>query len=537
MLTAHHISKTYDFKPVLKNVSFSLNRGDRAGLIGPNGSGKTTLIRILAGMDQPDDGYVSLSPKELRTGYLGQSFASAPGLTLGDCLESALGNPAQVEDELAYLSSKLANDPGDGELQSAYDAALRRIEQLDPTQPARQAEILASLGLDGLPRDMLVSTLSGGQKTRLGLALVLLEDPQLLLLDEPTNHLDISRLEWLESWLVGYTTRRDSAALIITHDRAFLDRTATRILELDPESQVVRDYPGNYSSYLELVTAEYDHKLAAYRDQVVEIRRMKQDIARTKQQSLRVELTTTSRQPGVRRIAKKVAKKAKSREKKLDRYLDSDDRVEKPKQGWQMKLEFAEHTHIGQEVLIMEDLAIGYPGHPPLLEGFTRSIRLGERIVLTGPNGAGKTTLLRTIAGQLEPLGGKLRLGSSVRLGYMAQEQELINPEWSALETIQNHANLTETEARSFLHFYLFSGDDALRPARELSFGERARLSLATLVVQGSNFLLLDEPINHLDIPSRERFEKALQAFDGTILAVVHDRYFMDRFASDLWEL
>jgi ATP-binding cassette subfamily F protein 3 len=185
----------------------------------------------------------------------------------------------------------------------------------------------------------------------------------------------------------------------------------------------------------------------------------------------------------------------------------------------------------------MENLAIGYPGHPPLLEGFTRSIRLGERIVLTGPNGAGKTTLLRTIAGQLEPLGGKLQLGSSVHFGYMAQEQELINPEWSALETIQNHVNLTETEARSFLHFYLFSGDDALRPARELSFGERARLSLATLVVQGSNFLLLDEPINHLDIPSRERFEKALQAFDGTILAVVHDRYFMDRFASDLWEL
>jgi ATP-binding cassette subfamily F protein 3 len=264
---------------------------------------------------------------------------------------------------------------------------------------------------------------------------------------------------------------------------------------------------------------------------------MKQDITRTKQQSLKVEQSTTSRQPGVRRIAKKVAKKAKSREKKLERYLASDERLDKPKQGWQMKLEFTKHDHIGQDVLVMDDLVIGYPGFPPLITAFTRSIRQGERIILTGPNGSGKTTLLRTIAGQLSPMRGRLQLGASVRLGYMAQEQELVNPEWSALETIQQHTAMSETEIRSFLHYFLFRGDDVLRPAIELSFGERARLSLATLVVQGSNFLLLDEPINHLDIPSRERFEQALQDFDGTILAVVHDRYFIERFATDVWEL
>jgi ATP-binding cassette subfamily F protein 3 len=262
---------------------------------------------------------------------------------------------------------------------------------------------------------------------------------------------------------------------------------------------------------------------------------MEADINRTKQQSLYVEMTTTPRQPGVRRIAKKVARKAKSREKKLERYLESDERVEKPRQGWQMKLAFQAPEHLGQDVLVMEDLAVGYAGYPPLLSEINLHVCSGQRIVLTGANGKGKTTLLRTLAGQIDPLAGSYRLGSSIRLGYMAQEQETLNPERTALETIQALAPFNETEARSFLHFYLFTGDDPLRPVRSLSYGERARLSLAALVAQGSNFLLLDEPINHLDIPSRTRFEQALANFEGTILAVVHDRYFIERFANRVW--
>ncbi len=415
------------------------------------------------------------------------------------------------------------------------------IENLDPSLAHYREDILRALGLADLPAGTRLGELSGGQKTRLGLARLLVSKPQLLLLDEPTNHLDIQMLEWLEGWLVDYTTSRvggsATAALVISHDRTFLDRTVTRILELDGETHRLREYPGNYSDYIEQVTGEQQRQMAAYKDQVYEVRRMKQDIARTKQHSLRVELSTTSRQPGVRRIAKKVARKAKSREKKLDRYLESDERVEKPKQGWQMKLEFEGQPHQSQAVLLLNELAIGYPGRPALLTGINGSIRLGERIVLSGPNGCGKTTLLRTVVGLLEPAEGSLRLGSSVRTGYMSQEQELLDPGLNAVETIQLFAPMAESEARSFLHYFLFSGDDALRPAQELSFGERSRLILASLVVQGCNFLLLDEPINHLDIPSRERFEQALAQYDGTILAVVHDRYFIERFASRVWEI
>jgi ATP-binding cassette, subfamily F, member 3 len=373
--------------------------------------------------------------------------------------------------------------------------------------------------------------LSGGQKTRLALAQVLLLGPHLLLLDEPTNHLDIGMLQWLETWLAGFK----GAALIVSHDRAFLDASVNRILDLDPATRMVRAYEGNYTAYLEQYLAERETQMQAYKDQLAEIRRMRQDIAQTKQHSLKVELTTTSRQPVVRRYAKKVARKAKSREKKLERYLESDERVEKPKESWRMKLEFEAPNHRGRDILSLDDLDVGYPGGEPLLKGLDLDIRTGQRIVLTGPNGAGKTTLLRTIAGQIPPLSGSVRLGASVHLGYMTQEQELPQNGSTPAEIIQNLAPLNETEARAFLHYFLFSGDDALRDVRLLSYGERARLALAVLVIQGCNFLLLDEPINHLDIPSRARFEQALAGFQGTVLAVVHDRYFIERFASEIW--
>ena len=355
MLTAHNLTKSYEFCQVLDNVTFSLNAGQRVGLIGPNGCGKTTMVRILAGLEAPDSGHVSRNPNHLRTGYLAQAFAADPHQTLGALLDEARGGPRELTDRLANLANKLAADPGDPEVQGAFDTTLRRLESLDTAEDAQQEGILEALGLAALPPESPVSLLSGGQKTRLGLALVLLSKPQLLLLDEPTNHLDIAMLEWLENWLLEYSSRQVCATLIISHDRVFLDRTVTSVLDMDPVTHSIREFPGNYSDYVVKVRAEHSRQMAAYQDQVYEIRRMRQDIARTKQQSLRVEMTTTSRQPGVRRIAKKVAKKAKTREKKLEHYLTAENRVEKPKAGWQLKLAFSDYEHHGQDVLAAEE--------------------------------------------------------------------------------------------------------------------------------------------------------------------------------------
>ncbi len=525
MLSAHHLTKFYGLHRVLQDVTFSISAGEHIGLIGPNGCGKTTLLRILARLDRPDSGSVTQVRPDLRIGYLSQGFELNPALTLA---EACVPVPERdFESALVELASSLAANPSDKNLQLAYDEALFTLERAN----VKPADLLVPLGLSGIAPETKVGTLSGGQKTRLSLARLLQEEPHLLLLDEPTNHLDIAMLEWLEDWLGRFR----GAALIASHDRTFLDHTVSRILDFDPETHSIREYSGNYSEYLQQFLATREKQWEDYRDQVAEIRRIKQDIARTKQQSLQVELSTTSRQPGVRRYAKKVAKKALSREKKLERFLESDEIVEKPKPSWQLKLEFAAPEHQSRDILIIENLSIGYPGSVPLLENIRLHLRAGERVALTGPNGCGKTTLLRTISGMLEPVSGSVRIGASVKLGYMTQEQEHLDLEKSPLETIQSVGLFNQTEARHFLHFFLFSGDDPLRAARSLSYGERARLELALLVAQGCTFLLLDEPINHLDIPSRARFEQALSKYSGTVLSVVHDRYFIEQFATAVW--
>ncbi len=534
MLQLSNVCKRYGDVTVLESVSFIANPGDRLGLIGPNGCGKTTLLRIIAGQEQPDEGSVQFNQSVLRLGYLEQGLHYAEKDSLADFLQVGGAALDAAAARVEQLASRLATASGveQARLMEAYGDALAELETLAEAQtPLHEVEaVMTGLGLGDVALDTPVANLSGGQKTRLGLARLLKHKPQLLLLDEPTNHLDIEALEWLEAWLRAYR----GAALIVSHDRTFLDNTVSKVLDMDPKTHTVVEYTGNYSDYIETWEQKQEKQWARWRDQQAEIRRVQQDIVRTKNQALSVELTTTPREPGVRRIAKKVAKKAKSRQKKLERYLENEERVEKPQATWQMKLAFENTPESGQDVLVLQDVAVGYEG-VELAGGIEQVLCAGERVAMIGPNGAGKTTLLRVIAGQLSPLAGEVRLGANVKLGYFAQEQEMLNPESTPFETIVAAAPMSATEARSFLHYFLFTGDEVFVPVGALSYGERARLALASLVATGCNFLMLDEPINHLDIPSRARFEQAMQAFKGTVLAVVHDRYFIRRFATRIW--
>jgi ATP-binding cassette subfamily F protein 3 len=524
MLSVNNLAKSFAQQLIFKDISFVINPGERVGLLGPNGCGKTTLLRIITAEEQPDRGSVFIDP-QTRVGYLRQGLVYPIGCTVADALHDPRVDAAAEVEHLAMVSSF---EPA---RLLEYQAALDRLEALGgyPDQSLRD-NVLKHLGLDRVPLDQAVVTLSGGQKTRLGLAKVLLGAPNLLLLDEPTNHLDLPMLDWLEAWL----SRFKGAVLLVSHDRVFLDHTVTRIMYLDPQTHTLREYVGNYSAYLEQSLAEHERHWEAYKQQETEIRRMKQDIARTMEHSRSVERSTTPRQPNVRRLARKVAKKAKSREKKLDRYLESDARVEKPRQGWQMKVDFGDLPESGKDVLRLEKVSVGY-GERVLLHDVTLSIRQGERIALIGENGTGKSTLIKTIVGQVPPWRGEVRLGANVRVGYFAQEQDTLDPNSTPVESLRAIAVMTETEARSFLHFFLFTGDQPLTPNHALSYGERARLMLALLVAQGCNFLILDEPINHLDIPARTQFETALTNFEGAVLAVVHDRYFIQGFASRIW--
>ncbi len=454
MFTAHQLAKSFALNNLFSEVTFSLNPGDRAGLVGPNGCGKSTLLRIIAGHETADAGHVAIEPG-LRTGYLPQGFELDPTETFGRVIGRAAGDVAVLEGELAALAGALARQPDHPGLQSRYDALLQRISAADA---GRAAGILKGLGLDQVPMEHPIGQLSGGQKTRLSLALILLDDPNLLLLDEPTNHLDIGMLEWLEGWLADFL----GGALIVSHDRTFLDHTVTRILAMDPEQGRVREYAGHYSDYVEQVAAERARQWAAYKDQQDEIHRLKQDIIRAKAQAAYTERQASSVRIGgekmklkgykdyQRSVAKKVARKAKARGGKLERYLDDEERVERPARRRRMQLAFADTAHLGQSVLTLDDLHVGYEVENPLLIDLRLAIAPGARIALTGPNGSGKSTLLHTLAGRLRPLSGRVDRGPTVKLGIMTQEQTGLDPAKSPIESVQSAFDNGRT-ARNFL--------------------------------------------------------------------------------------
>ena len=534
MLVVHHLSKSYGIEPVLFDVSFTLNVGEKAALVGPNGCGKSTLLRILADEESPDRGSVHINPPNLSRAYLPQGGGFLSGETVGDFIRRAEGNQADLTNRLESLAAKIVHDPGNIQLQQVYDDILIQLENAVST--GSSAAILSSFRLDNLPPDLPLQALSGGQKTRLGLAGILLSNPRLLLLDEPTNHLDFDMLDWLEGWLKN----SKCAVLLVSHDRDFLDHVAGIIFELDPSTHQLTPYAGNYRDYLEQKETELARQWQDYNNQQAQIRELTQA-------ARHVRNLATFTKNGKADTGDKFArgffanrglatvKRAKSIESRIEILLN-EDRVEKPRAALQMKMDFGKVFESGRGVLIMEGLSIGYQ-KTIVLQDIHLVLRYGERAALVGPNGCGKTTLLRTIMGEIPPLAGNCRLGASVNPGYLTQEQEYITPGFTALSFFQQKVSLNETESRAFLHKYLFSGDEVFTPVESLSFGQRARLSMACLVAQGSNLLLLDEPLNHLDIASRSQFEKSLSTFEGSILTVVHDRYFLKKYANRLLKI
>ena len=532
MLQVVNIAKHYGSEVVLQGVSFVVNPGERVGLVGPNGSGKSTLLRIVAGVEPADTGRVVLGTGT-PSAWLPQGLDADSSQTLGEAVRRGLIEHTDAHGALVRIEERMARAVGAklDALIEEYGRASDKFESLggyDVEQ--RMSAVLQGLGLGGIPEDTPLSVLSGGERTRAGLAGVIACNLGVLLLDEPTNHLDIEALEWLESYLSGYA----GAAVVASHDRTFLDGTATGILELSDKSPGIAAYPGNYSQYRLVKERELEKQSAAWKDQEEEERRIRRDIERTKRFALRTE--TSTKHDYYRARAKKVARKAKVRERRLERQLSSHDRVERPRSAWTMKLDFGRPPRGGTRALLLKDVGHGYGGRW-LFRGVDLEVEHGERVALLGPNGCGKSTLLGIVAGLTAPELGAVRVGANVRIGYMPQDQAGLDWSLSALETVRQAVDLTESEARKLLHLYLFEGDEPLLPASSLSYGQRSRLLLAKLVLEGANFLVLDEPVNHLDIPSRERFEEALEEFPGTVLMAVHDRTLIDRYATAIWSI
>jgi len=535
MLSVNRLSKSYNLNQIFKDVSFSVLAGEKIGLVGPNGCGKTTLLRIIHGEEKQDSGTFQYQPENLNRAYLPQGFQPDDGETILQFLYRHVKIPADFEYDLEQLTADMVKYPDDVSLINTYDQTLKLVNRA-ATMKAEMPKILGGLGLDYLGLDFPVNKLSGGQKTRLVLAGTLLLDPDLLIMDEPTNHLDIEMLGWLEDWLKAFK----GGLLLVSHDRVFLDQVCSSILEMDPVTRSTRLYMGNYSQYLDEKARQYEHQWTAYHDQQEEIRRLKvaaahlRGIAKFKVGG-KADTGDKFARGFFANRGKGTMGRATQIENRIEKIL-TEEKIDKPGSQWQMKLEFNGVKPTGRDVVILENASIGYPGRQ-LIRPTNAVLRYGSRCCLIGSNGCGKTSLIRTILGEIPPLSGHIRFGSQVRPGYVEQDQKNICGESTALTYLQSIAPMNETAARTFLHKFLFTGDDVFTLISQLSYGERARLMLAGLSANGSNLLILDEPLNHLDIPSRNRFEQALNGFEGTIFAVVHDRYFIQHFATEIWEI
>ncbi len=508
LISVQNVQKGFGAHEVLRDVTFSLQKGEKMGLVGVNGCGKTTLMRMLSGEELPDGGSIHKS-KDLRIGYLAQIDDIALTDTVWGAMLRVFESVIALQERLRALEGDLALHTEDQQLTLRLSAEYHRLtEQFSSMEGyAYEGEIIGVLTGLGIGREMFgraVATLSGGERTRLSLAKLLLQKPDVLLMDEPTNHLDLSAIEWLQTYLTEYK----GTLLLISHDRYFLDHVCTTMGEM-LMGRVLK-FTGNYSAYMKKRTADFETRIKAYQLQQKEIER---------EQAIIERYRSFNREKSIRA--------AESRQKRLDKV----ERLEKPVEENHVRFSFDVRRRMGEDALEVKNLSKSFDGKP-IFQDISFKLRTGDRVALIGPNGVGKSTLFKILMNRITPDTGAVRYGVNADVGYYDQHQQELNPENAVLDEVWNNFPLMEqSRVRGALGLFLFSGDDVFAKVSTLSGGERGRVALTKLMLRKDNLLLLDEPTNHLDMDSREVLEDALSDFPGTILAISHDRYFINRFA------
>ncbi|AFY65068.1 ABC-F family ATP-binding cassette domain-containing protein [Geitlerinema sp. PCC 7407] len=513
MLRLEHISKIYPTGEVLKDVSWEVKPGDRIGLVGVNGAGKSTQLKIIAGEMEPTSGEI-IRPNSLHIAYLTQEFEVDPTRTVREEFWTVFTEANEAQRQIHLVSRQMEDADPDtlDQLIRKLDRAQRQFEALDGYGlEARIEKILPEMGFEAEDGDRLVSAFSGGWQMRMSLGKILLQAPDLLLLDEPTNHLDLETIEWLENYLRNLTT----PMVIVSHDREFLDRLCTQIVET--ERGVSTTYLGNYSAYLQQKAELRDAQMSAFERQQKELEKQQAFVDRFRASATR-------------------STQAKSREKQLDKI----DRIDAPVADVRsLHFRFPPAPRSGREVVIIRELTHTY-GDKILFLGADLLIERGDRVAFLGPNGAGKSTLLHLMTGMEQPTDGVVKLGDhNVIPGYFEQNQaEALDLSKTVMDTIHDEVpDWKNEEVRTLLGRFLFSGETVFKQVEALSGGEKARLALAKMLLQPANLLILDEPTNHLDIPAKEMLEGALREYDGTVILVSHDRYFISQVANKIVEI